>query len=409
VAAEAGLDIAASYLARNPTFAAGTTFVDLNNPLVLDTPGIPYEVRITSSSTPPGQLIFPATGKPFVPYTVVSKAREGRTATRTLAATFRIYARDVPFGMFVNGDVDLNGTPNLLRESLLVGGNVLSREKLSQDWNNNNLFDDPDLGWRFHKDLVTSNPPVATCLDTTIGQMVGCAAVYSNFQIYRLNQQKATNEIHALGPSAFPHDRDSHQSVVINNVAQPVVNLPITDTLEAMETLKKTAKAQGLYFDLRNGSNDNTVIQPGDIGAPAKNFAKNVVVYVDADAGDSFGWKVSLIPGSTSSDIKYVNESGQRVGSLSGVIAVRGGRLSLESGLKWSGAIFVPENVFRILGGVTCTCTIFAQGFQAQGGGSTIQLTPEWFQNLPGGVFFVTRQNVIECEPFQPSSVCPAS
>jgi hypothetical protein len=406
VSAEAGLDSAASYFARNPTLTGGATSACLNNPLVVDTPSIPCEVSITSPSN--GQLVYPPTGKPFIEYTVVSRAKEGQSVTRTLAASYRLIVREIPFGMFINGNVDLNGTPKLTRESMLVNGVVSSREKLTTDANGNGLFDDPDLGWRFHKDRILSNPPPDLCLDGSTGQMVGCAAVFSNFQIFEKNQQKASDEIHSTSPSKYPRDRDSHQAVIINNVSQPVVTLPSTDVLEAMDAFKTMAQAQGLYYNYKNGNGQNIVIQPGDIGAPAKNFAKNVVIYIDGDAGDTINWKPTLIPNSTSSDIKYINSSGQKVGSLSGIIVVRGGSLEMESGSSWSGALFAPENQFRILGSVNCTCTIYSgTGFSAQGGTSTIQLTPEWFQNLPAGLVKITRRAFVECEPFQPSGVCP--
>jgi hypothetical protein len=406
VSAEAGLDMAAAYFQRNPTFTGGVTQVCINNPLMVDTPDIPCEVDITSPSN--GLFVYPPTGKPFIEYTVISQAREGTAVTRTLGASYRLIAREIPFGMFVNGNVDLNGTPNLLRESLLVNGVVTSREKLDMDWNTNNQFDDPDLGWRFHKDRILSNPVPDMCLDTGSGEMVGCAGVFSNFQIFQKNQQKASDEIHVNSPSPYPRDRDSHQAAV-NGLGepQPVVTLPTTDVLEAMDTLKTLAQAQGNYFNFKDGSGGTTILQPGDIGAPAKDFAKNAVFYIDADAGDTIGWKSTLIPDSTSSDILYTNSSGQRVGSLSGILVVRGGILRLESGDQWSGAIFVPENQFRILGNVSCTCTIYAQGFSSQGGGSQIDLTPDWFTNLPAGLMTITREVFVECEPFQPSAVCP--
>jgi hypothetical protein len=173
-----------------------------------------------------------------------------------------------------------------------------------------------------------------------------------------------------------------------------------------MPHLKQVAQSQGTYFDLKDGSGKNTVYQPGDVGAPAKEFAENTVVYIDADANDTIGWKVTLIPFSTSSDMLHTYPDAVRRGPASGILVVRGGQLQLESGDVWSGAIFVPENQFRILGGVDCTCTIYAQGFSAQGGNSNIQLTPEWFQNLPAGLVNVTRRSFSECEPFQTSQLC---
>jgi len=416
VGAEAGLDVASSYfdsvdatieeLGSDPAFC-------LNNPVVDDT--VEYQhptlagsplcgIEITSPQN--GTWFTPPNGKPFIDYKVLSRSQEGRTVNRVLASTYRVVAREIPFGMFVNGNVDLNGTPTLLRESLLVNGVVTSREKLDMDWNNNNTFDDPDLGWVFHKDRISSDPDPDLCLDGVSGQMVGCAAVFANFQIYEKNQQKTSDEIHSSSPSPYPHDRDSHQAKIVNGVAQPVVTLPSSDVLEAMPHLKQVAQGQGTYYDLRNGSGGNTVFQPGDIGAPAKEFAENAVVYIDADASDTIKWKVSLIPFSTGSDMLHTYPDGVRRGPASGILVVRGGQLQLESGDVWSGAIFVPENQFRILGGVECTCTIYAEGFSAQGGNSMIQLTPEWFQNLPAGLVNVTRRSFSECEPFQASQLC---
>jgi hypothetical protein len=416
VAAEAGLDVAASYFDTvDPTIqelGSAPAFC-LNNPVVADS--VEYRhptltgnpicgIQITSPQN--GTWFTPPSGKPFIEYKVLSRAQQGRTVNRALSSTYRVVAREVPFGMFINGNVDLNGTPKLMRESLLVNGVVTSREKLNMDWNSNNTFDDPDLGWVFHKDRISSNPDPAMCFDASTNKMVGCAAVFSNFQIYEKNQQKASDEIHSTGTPPYPHDRDSHQAKIVNNVAQPVVTLPNSDVLEAMPHLKQLAQAQGNYINIKNGSGNTVTYQPADVGAPAKEFAKNAVVYIDADAGDTVKWKVSLIPGSTSSDMRHTYPDGVRRGPASGILVVRGGELQLESGDMWSGAIFVPENQFRILGGVQCTCTIYAQGFSAQGGNSQIQLTPEWFQNLPAGLVNVTRRSFSECEPFQTSQLC---
>ncbi|MGH2765238.1 MAG: pilus assembly PilX N-terminal domain-containing protein [Actinomycetota bacterium] len=413
---EAGLDLASSYFdsvdATIEELGSAPAFC-LNNPIVVDTvefrhptlPGSPIcGVQITSPQN--GNWFTPPTGAPFIEYKVLSRAQEGNTVTRVLSSTYRVVAREVPFGMFVNGNVDLNGNPTLLRESLLVNGVVTSREKLDMDWNFNNTFDDPDLGWVFHKDRIASDPDPAMCLDGSTGQMVGCAAVFSNFQIYEKNQQNASDEIHSSSPSPYPHDRDSHQTKIVNGEALPVVTLPNSDVLEAMPHLKQVAEAQGNYFNIKDGSGGTTVYQPGDVGAPAKEFAENVVIYIDADEADTIKWKVDLIPGSASSDMLHTYPDGQRLGPASGIIVVRGGDLQFESGMYWSGAVFAPENEFRILGGVTCICTIYAEGFSAQGGNSNIELTPEWFQNLPAGLVNVSRRSFSECEPFQTSQLC---
>jgi hypothetical protein len=423
VGAEAGLDLAASYfdsvdatieeLQSVPAFCLNSPFVD--DAVEYRHPSLPGNPICGMEITSPQNGMWSTTGgsKPFIEYKVVSRAQEGRSVNRILAARYRVVAAEVPFGMFINGNVDLNGAPTLTRESLLVNGVVTSREKILTDWNGNNQFDDPDLGWVFHQDKIASNPDPDLCFDASTNQMVGCAGVYANFQIYEKNQQKASDETHSPCTSAcnpvgtkYPRDRDSHQAKIVNNVAQPVVTLPTNDVLEAMPHLKQVAQSQSLYLNFKDGSANTITLQPGDIGAPGAEFAENVVVYIDADAGDTIKWKVTLIPGSTSSNMLHTYPDGVRRGPASGILVVRGGQLQLESGDVWSGAIFVPENQFRILGGVTCTCTIYANGFSAQGGNSTVQLTPEWFQNLPAALTRVNRLSFAECEPYQPSALC---
>ena len=416
-AAEAGLDQAAAHFLRNPTWPTAQTAQCLNNPLVED--AVEYRdpatnvvcgVRVTSPTG--GQFTVVGGGKPFIEYTAVSRARDSGGVARTVAGGYRIEAQDIPFGMFINGAVDLNGTPLLSKLSLLVNGPVTSRNNLSTDANGNGLFDDPDLGWDFHKDLIRSDPAPDMCTTST-GQQVGCAGVFSNFQIYAKNQERNSDEIHVNSSdpssSAFPRDRDSHQTLVLNNEPQPVVTIPIDDILEPMQDLKQLAEAQALYFNFRNGTSQNIQIQPSDLQTDTREFEKNVVIYIDADAGDTIGWKVSLIPESTSSDIRYTNDAGERVGSWSGVLVLRGGSLRLESNTSWSGAIFAPEGTVRLLGGSSCTCTIYSQGFVAQGGNSTVQLTEEWFTRMPAGLVSVGRTSFQECEPFQASAVCPES
>jgi hypothetical protein len=424
-ASEAGLDQASAWLFENPTFSdvpldpvLGTRRKCLNNPLVVATPDLPCEVSITSPSN--GELFFPPDGgKPYILYDVLSQAREGRAATRALASRFRLDPKDIPYGMFINGNVDLNGGPQLLRISMLVNGVVTSRDKIDTDADGDgNGFNDPDLGWRFHSNRIQSNPgPNTTCSDPSLpGQQVGCVAVYSNFQIYRKNLVKESDEIHSCNPACFPNDRDAaHQAKIIppppepGGVAQPVVSLPDTDILEAMEGLKQLAQAQGNYVTQKDGSNSNIVVQPATIGAPAKNFAKNAVFYIDADAGDQIKWRPSLTPDSPDSDVRYINSAGQKVGSQSGIIVVRGGQLDIEAGTEWSGALFAPENKVRLLGTNTCTCTIYAKGFEKVGGNAAVQLVPEWFTRLPAGFVSVRRQSFAECEPYQESALCPAA
>jgi hypothetical protein len=414
-AAEAGLDQAAAWLFENPTFSdvpvdpvLGKPRKCLDNPLVASTPSIPCEVSITSPSN--GLLFFPpGGGKPYVLYDVLAQAREGRTATRVLSSLFRLDPKDVPYGLFINGNVDLNGGPQLMRISMLVNGVVTSRDKIDMDWNGNAQFDDPDLAWRFHKDRILSNPMPDQCFDASINENVGCAGVYSNFQIYTKNQVKASDEIHSSSPSPFPRDRDAHQAAVINNVAQPVVTLPDTDVLEAMEGLKQLAESQGNYYNFKDGANNTHTIQPDTIGAPGKDFAKNAVFYIDADAGDLIKWRPSLIPGSDDSDIQYIDSAGDKVGSMSGILVVRGGQLDIEAGTDWSGALFAPENKVRLLGDNICTCTIYGKGFEKAGGNATVQLVPEWFNRLPAGLVSVKRESFAECEPYQTSALCPAA
>jgi hypothetical protein len=418
-AAEAGLDQAAAYLFAHPS--AFSDIADpgpkercLNNSLVDPTPDIPCEVNITSPTD--GELFYPlGGGKPFIQYDVLSTAREGGAATRALASRFRLVPKEVPYGMYIKGNVDLGGGPQLLQISMLVDGVVTSREKINTDANNDgNAFNDPDLGWRFHADKIQSNPPPNTSCSDGTGP-VGCVGVFSNFFIYE-KTAKASNEIHGpvgdipAASSKFPNDRDSHQQVVDGlGIFQPVVRLPDTDVLEAMEGLKQIAKSQGNFLNYKDGDNRIEPIQPSTVGAPAKDFAKDVVFYIEADAGDTIKWRPSLIPDSTSSDIRYINPAGQKVGSHSGVIVVRGGELELEANTRWFGALFAPENEVRLLGVNTCTCTIYAKGFEKQGGDATIQLTPDWFGKLPAGFFSVEREAFVECEPFQESALCPSA
>jgi type II secretory pathway pseudopilin PulG len=415
--AEAGLDQAAFEFFKQPARAdvQANGYECLNNPLVNDAVEYRHPVSgkicgVHMTSPQNGTWTVPLTGRPFLDYTVVSRAQEGRTVTRNLVGTFHLETLAIPYGMFIDGNVDLNGTPGLLRESLLVNGTVTTREKLDFDWDADGLADDPDLGWRFHKDLITAEPDVdQDCFDAALGQNVGCAGVYANYQIFEKNQQKNSDEIHypcgtapCTPSSKFPHDRDVHQRALDGNGNPiPVVDIPPEGILEPMPHLKSLAQGQGLYFNFKDGNADNIQLQPNDINAATRNFEKNVVIYIDADASDDIGWKINLIPEDTNSDIKYLRDDGQRVGSLSGVLVLRGGSLRLEAGTSFSGAIFVPEGTLRILGGCTFTGTIYAKGFTAQGGGSTVQLIPEWFDRLPAGFVDILRTAYLECEPFQ--------
>ena len=404
--AEGGLDLATAHLLRQPTFAEGQTEECLDNPLVPASANITCEVRITSPTN--GQIFFPATGRPFIEYTVMSKAKKGPSVVRTLVETFKLDTADVPYGFFIDGDADFGGTTNVYNESMLVNGNVTSRNNISFDADGvGGQLNDPDLGWRFHQNRIQSDPAPAMCPP---GGTIGCAAVYSNFQIYS-KQLLFTSEIHSSGTlsQTFANDRDVHQTKVVNGEALPVVTLPTNSVLEMMDTVKPMAEQQGMYRHYKNGTAQTILIQSGKTGEnvdTTQSFNQNVVVYIDADESDTIKWQVNLIPNTTQADqscqcIKYVNNAGNRVGSLSGIIVVRGGALDLESNTQWSGAIFAPEKGFRLRGGANCTCTIYAKGFSSPGGGSTVRLTSEWFSALPSGFATATRTGFFECEPFQ--------
>jgi len=410
--AEAGLDVASSHFLKNPTFVAGETEKCLNNPLVPPEAGIECEVKLTSPTN--GRLFYPATGRPFIEYTVVSKAKEASNVTRTIAETYRLQTADVPYGFFIDGDADFGGTTDVYREAMLVNGNVTSRDKVNFDFNGlNGQNDDPDLGWRFHGHRIQSDPAPRTCQDPS-GVSVGCAGVYSNFQIYEKNLLVLSREIHndSANPDAaaqaYKADRDVHQTKVVGGQAQPIVTLPTNSVLEMMDILKPIAEQQALYFNYKNGASQTITIQPGDLNTTTRDFEQNVVVYIDADQGDTIKWKVSLVPNDTlsdgtsfPSDIKYINDTGQRVGSLSGILVVRNGSLEMESNTKWSGALFAPENGFKFRGGNDCVCTVYSKGFSSSGGNSRVQLTPDWFAWLPTGFVTVVRTGFFECEPFQ--------
>ncbi|HYH27806.1 MAG TPA: hypothetical protein VEA19_03395 [Actinomycetota bacterium] len=419
-AAEAGLDLAAARFVGNPTWASGTTQECLDNPLVPASAGITCEIKVTSPTN--GQLFYPPTGRPRVEYNVLSSAKEGPSVTRNLVGQFRLEVADLPFGFFVDGDMDFGGDAKIFRESILVNGNVTSRERVDFNWVDaitGQTFGPnkaPDLGWRFHRHRIQSNPDPYLCAEVPNGTpTVGCAGVFANFQIYERNIIGVNREIHrnSTNPAnqnpttGFPNDRDVHQTRTdANGNGLPIVTLPTDAVLELMDTAKELAKQQGLYLNYKNGNAQTIQLLPSNLGIGANNtgrlFEKNVAVYIEADSSDTIGWKINLVPGNVnSSDIDYIDDAGTRKGSQSGLLVVRGGELHLEANTQWSGSIFVPENDFRLRGENTCTCTIYSKGGSSAGGTSTVQLTPEWFANIPAGFARVIRTGFLECEPFQ--------
>lgn len=431
--AEAGLDLAAEYLFINQlsgSGALGSTVTTVSNTAA--------DASRFESGTFAFILDDRDEDKGTVTFRVISEAAIGRPGTSLVRTLLRqsneVTILDLPFGMFVDGNVDFGGNPKLFNMSVLVNGSVTNRDKVSFDQNENGLLDDQDQGWLFHQKFVTAtafppevpNPPNVPSFNMcgdffyqNIGATVtvGCSAVFASGQIFLTGGGAGGTEEHAASLNPFSAcdppanagcaaDRDSHQSA-----GPPVVSVPGDALVPFLPILRRISQQQGLYRDTR-GQGGTVNFNDGDYDAGSgpghKHFQKNLIFFFEGDAGQNIGLKANIIPGDMqgggSPDCSFFVSAAteaEEVCADSGLIIVLNANFALASGVYWSGAAYVPQGELKMAGGVTFVGTMFVKKFASSGGSNTLILEPDWFGRIPAGFRQITRSRWAECESFQ--------
>lgn len=425
--AEGGLDLAAEYLFVNQlsaSAAVGTNVLTVTNTVADAAKGESGTIDFVIEKKEAEKADF----------RVISTAKitraGGSPVVTILKQTMTVDIIDIPFGLFIDGDVQFGGNPKLFNESVLVNGNIERRDQVSFDVDSDGQLDEKDLGWIFHRNFVTAtavggSPAIDFCGEfnyphTGVTETVACSSAFAAGQILTTAQG---TEIHAR--TSDPHaacdkdppaglqagcaaDRDTHQQ----NGSTKVVTVPGDVMTRHLPALRRVAQSQGLYVDLRNGSNDTVQYNEPDFGTGEgrghKHFDQNLVLFFDAEAGDNVGLKLNLIPGDAQggpapncSFFQEAASEGAEVCSVSGLVVVLGGSLTFASGSYWSGAVYVPSGELTLVGGVTFVGTMYVKGFATSGGNNTVKLESAWFGRIPTGFRQVVRSRWVECESFQ--------
>lgn len=437
--AEAGLDAAAEYLFLHTVLPSETCSVS---------PASGTCLRLINPTTGQGDIqvafLEAHSDGEWVDFQVTSSAVV-RGTRRTLQQEMRASLLGLPYGMFIRGNLDFGGTPKLFNESVLVEGNITSRDKVDFDLNGNNLSDDPDMGWIFHKPYIKARggPPVPGCtvdepactvpaikkcgtiLYPHLGppaREVACAGAFAAGQISitAASQEEHTsadiagwknpNSADCGGSRDCKADRDSHQRI---NATTPVVDVPDNlAIIKHLDELRRTAEDQGLYFKISGNGNDNIVYNPCDFKAttcnsinPHKHHPKDLVFFWDTDSGDTIRLAANLKPAdmdaSCTTDFNQPHNAGDpEVSSRSGLIIIRGGAsLEMASGMCWSGAVFNPDGNLKLAGGIVFVGTVTVKNFSSQGSNS-IKLESNWFGRMPAGFREIQRSAWVECQEF---------
>ncbi|MGH9198484.1 MAG: hypothetical protein ACRD1T_22470, partial [Acidimicrobiia bacterium] len=232
--AEAGLDAAVEYLTLHTVKPTATCVLPstvncfkLINPTT-GTADIEIALSAKDDVAVPGD---PELGE-WVEFRVRSTASV-RGTRRTLQQINRVNLLSLPYGLFIRGDLDLKGTPNLKNESILVEGNITGRDHVQFDYAPLGLgVEDQDQGWIYHAGYIASRggpPPCAPELCLVPAKLPCPASGVPGFYYAHLDMTLpvgcagafASGTISLTGGGAAAESREIHTAPEINSWKNP--------------------------------------------------------------------------------------------------------------------------------------------------------------------------------------------
>jgi Tfp pilus assembly protein PilX len=315
-------------------------------------------------------------------------------ATRSIDQEVSVQPLDFPFGVYVDNKINDQGTPTITNESVFSRTCIDSRNKIvfggtdpfygipaaahSAQYitNSNQSSCDTNL---VHEQTTDSK---AIHYDSTGGTQhnycapatTGGTAVDTRYDQDALGGAFSQDTVDGSTCSSAPNQYTT-TSYFDNNILTNQFNFQPKGLTESQyAALKSVAQAQGTYYT-----------SSSSVTWPTASTTANAVVYFDLPSGSS----VNVASGDVAS-YAWTDEPGGACNTQhpSIIIIVRGGDLSLGSGVATTGAIFVPEGQMTAAGGVNMVGTIFA-AFAKITGGASISLNSCYIKNIPGPVMNV--------------------
>lgn len=357
----------------------------------------------------------PASNEPHyvaITSTGVRQAGGTQVAQRIIRQVMKIEAMDsLPFGVFIDGRVDVNGNINMDRVSLLTTSDIFGRGKISFTGT------DPYYTKR-HLYGPTGSPSEFMP-----------AAAHAMGHIYASTGGKATPE-HPPSPNCSTNgsqgttgqslwDSSGDGGTVTSGCAGQTGMPPTAKfaglydldgngpnpptaglTEEHYSMLKTMAKASGIYCQFASGSNSasctaygaartiDKTIDASDI-TPGTNF----VFYIDMPSGtDPFSNAQTITWSAPHSPCSSVAGTNRSV-----VLVIRNGSLKYSANVSLTGAVLLPEGQIDSAGNFTHEGTIVAKQLRLRGG-STLKMSDCWVQNIPGYLLDVEPEHWAEVD-----------
>ena len=354
----------------------------------------PSTVPSAKGYTYPGQ----SAPEPYAMY--IESTGSIPTATRVVRQEVRLSGIQFPIGISA-GTIDANGNPQFNNVSVISNGIINGRNKM------NFTGTDP---------YYTKGQFYPTLTGATAAERMPAAA-HSGDKIY----VSAGRQEHPPSPNCTA-DRSGLESLWDGSLtgttissppacaggapfpptsrftADDITRLAPTPRLSSDDHVyfKDAAQTRGLYCDYRTSmTNPCTVFQVSSGAVVTRNLGGNVNAAAVQGLGNYYVAYFEFAPGSNpfnnvlrwTAQLPLCNTNSS-LNSMA-VVIVKNGSLTMQSGGRLSGAVFVEDGRIDASGSYTIEGTVVAKEMRLRGN-PTYTLTDCWVQNLPGPFITVT-------------------
>lgn len=285
-------------------------------------------------------------------YVLITAEGTSSEGYRKLQQMVKLEPVDYPLTLFVDGDAQINGTPELNDQSIYVGGDVFGREKITVSGD----------------DLVTGEP----------------AAVFATGRIFAKSNGDRTAIYREDGSEsrwwepAYQYDRDTNGPTGNRFTNDDLAEYPGTSRLSdtQLATLKSMAQSSGYYESASGGFN----LQQSDL--PSQDG--DIVIYVEFPNGDPDDNEINM----KFTWPEYGNEGTALVIVENGSVRMTGSAIG-----NLQGVVYCPDGPVRADGSGNGDFTGFIWGKgMVNIGNFPFNMTEEFMDDPPFFLWTVTRE-----------------
>lgn len=285
-------------------------------------------------------------------YVLITSEGTSSEGYRKLQQLVKLTPIDYPLTLFVDGDAQVNGTPELYNQSMYVGGDVFGREKILISGD----------------DIVSGEP----------------AAVFATGKINAKSNGDRTAIYEEDGsPSswwdiAYQYDRDTNGPTGNRFTFEDLASYPGTSRLSdtQMATLKNMARTSGYY----QSASSSLSLQQSDL----PDMDGDIVVYVEFPSGD---------PESNEVDLKFTWPTAGNDGMALVIIENGSARMTGSAIGDLQGVVYCPDGPVRADGSGNGDFTGFIWGKGMENiGNFPFNMTEAFMDDPPFFLWTITRE-----------------